>query len=118
MDGIHGIKREKHLTASTVRCSDITALGEELDPAKVRGIIKSSSDELVVITRDGDGKLCSVTAYGDTMLGKEAVGAKIAALLHSSGVDMQYMSLSETSATVYFSEADGVRAWEILQKMI
>ena len=136
MDGIQAIRREKNLSAivvnrrSNVRCERILA------DHRVRGIISPNPSETVVITdtEDADGLFCEIvksgddariesglgciSVFGDSMLGREATGAKLLSLLHFVGINERFVSVCEIVFTAYLNESDCDTAWKILTKEI
>ena len=132
MDGIQAIKKEKNLTAITVRRSNKDGGASVLLDGSVRGVIMPTPNETVIITDERtagringeaaeagvsieteDG-LGSLTVCGDCMLGKDAIGARLLSLLHAGGVYERFVSVSEIVFTVYLPEKDIDRAWTIL----
>ena len=136
MDGIQAIRREKNLSAIVVnRCSNVRHEYISADH-RVRGIISPNPCEVVVITDGGDADelfceivkagteariergLSCISVFGDSMLGREATGAKLLSRLHLAGIKERFISLCEIVFAVYLNESDCDTAWKILKEEI
>ena len=127
MDGIQALKREKDLSALTVR-SGINEAVRLVPEDCIRGVIMPSPHECVIITdssaahgsRSGDvtAGLSSVTVSGDRMLCGEENAARILSALHSAGVSARYVSVSETGVTAYVGADESDKAWAALLELI
>ena len=133
MNGIQAIKKEKGLTAITVR--DCVRTADAFSELGIRGVIMPNGRETVLITDEDSDKIggfiercCpsavaesgigSVTACGDSMLGRDRAAERILRMLDGDGISARFVSVSDTSVTVYLDERDLDRAWRILGEII
>lgn len=127
MEEIQAVKREKDLTALTVRSDDFELIERIEKSYPIRGVIKPSCGETVVfVSGFPDGGLpdvCSergmtaITLSGDAMQGKNSTVRKLFFALRAAGIAERYISVSDIGITLYFSEHDGEMAWKILSQL-
>lgn len=127
MEGIQAVKREKDLTALTVRSDDFELIERIEKSYPIRGMIKPPCGETVVFISGfsaGDmPDVCSergmtaITLSGDAMHGKNSHVQKLFFALCAAGIAERYVSVSDIGITLYFSERDGDMAWKILSQL-